>query len=235
MESSLHRQLKARYGPDLGGRSEVVVGGFRIDAVAPDGTLIEVQSAALGPLRNKLASLLPGYRIRVVKPVVVSRRIVRRARADGPDLSARSSPKRGDPVEVFDDLVGLDRLFPDPNLHIDVLAVAIDEVRSPRRRRPGYAVVDRRLREILGTTTLHAAGDLLALLPVGLPDPFTTRELADRLGRPEPFAQWVAYCLRLAGAVDVLGKRGNRLIYGRPDRISVGGLGATLAEVARPR
>jgi len=199
VETSLHRQLKARYGPDRGGRSEVVIGGFRIDAVDPDGTLIEVQSAALGPLRGKLARLLPDHRIRVIKPVVVSRRIVRRARADGPDLSARSSPKRGDPVEVF-----------------DVLAVAIDEVRIPRRRRPGYAVVDRRLREILGTTTLHAAGDVWALLPVGLPDPFTTRELADRLDRPEPFAQRVAYCLRLAGAVDVLGKRGNRLVYGHP-------------------
>ena len=193
----------------------MVVGGFRIDAVDPDGTLVEVQSAALGPLRGKLASLLPGHRIRVVKPVVVARRIVRRARADGPDLSARASPKRGDPVEVFDDLVGLARVFPHPNLSIDVLAVAIDEVRIPRRRRPGYAVVDRRLREVLGTTTLREAGDAWDLLPVGLPDPFTTGDLADRLDRPEPFAQRVAYCLRLAGAVDVIGKRGNRRIYAR--------------------
>ena len=227
VETSLHRQLKARYGPDRGGRSEVVIGGFRIDAVDPEGTLIEVQSAALGPLRGKLGHLLPGHRIRVIKPVVVARRIVRRARADGPDLSARSSPKRGDTVEVFDDLVGLASLFPHPNLHIDVLAVAIEEVRISRRRRPGYAVVDRRLREVLGTTTLHAAGDLWALLPVELPEPFTTRSLADRLDRPESFAQRVAYCLRLAGAVDVLGKRGNRLIYGRR--------AATLAEVAGPR
>src|SRR5207302_151250 len=117
----------------------------RIDAIAPDGTLIEVQTGALGPLREKLGRLLRARRVRVIKPVVVTRRIVRRDRRDGPDLSARLSPRRGSPADAFDDLVGLARLFPDPNLRIDVVEVAIEEVRIPRRRRPGYAVIDRRL------------------------------------------------------------------------------------------
>src|SRR3954447_2503235 len=103
METSLHRQLKARFGPESGGRSEVVVGGFRIDAVAPDGALVEVQSGPLGPLRAKLHRLLPEYRVRVVKPVVLARRVVHRARRNGADLAARFSPKRGAVVDVFDD------------------------------------------------------------------------------------------------------------------------------------
>ena len=46
MERSLHRELKERYGPRLGGRAEVVVGPFRVDAVDPDGRLVELECAA---------------------------------------------------------------------------------------------------------------------------------------------------------------------------------------------
>jgi hypothetical protein len=215
VESLLHRQLKGRFGREAGGRSEVELDGFRIDAIAPDGLLVEVQSGALGPLRGKLTTLLGAHRVRVVKPVVVSRRIVRRARRDGPDLSARLSPRRGEAFDVFDDLVGLARTFPHPLLQIDVLAVAIDEVRIPRRRRPGYAVVERLLREVQRTIPLKDANDLWTLLPDGRPDPFTTHDLADWLRRPVAFAQRVAYCLRLAGAVQARGKAGRRPIYSR--------------------
>ncbi len=84
MERSLHRQLKERYGPDLGGRAEVVLGPFRVDAVAPDGRLIEIQSGPLGLLRGKLQKLLPDRQVCVVKPIVVARRLIRRDRPGGP-------------------------------------------------------------------------------------------------------------------------------------------------------
>lgn len=215
METTLHRQLKARNGPDRGGLAEVVVEGYRIDAIDPDGTLVEVQCAALGPLRGKLARLLPDFRVRVVKPVVVSRRIVRRARRDGPDQSARLSPRRGAPIDAFDDLIGLARLFPHPNLRIDVVSVAIDEIRVNRRRRPGFAIADRALREVLGTISLATADDLWSLLPDTIPDPFTTADLAEATGKPADFARRVAYCLRCGGAAAADSKRGNLLVYSR--------------------
>ena len=61
METSLHRELKARYGPGTGGRQEVAIGGFRVDAVAGDGVLVEVQSASLGPLRGKARAVPSGF------------------------------------------------------------------------------------------------------------------------------------------------------------------------------
>lgn len=215
METALHRQLKSRFGPEAGGRSEVAIAGFRIDAIDPDGGLVEVQSGALGPLRGKLARLLVEHRMRVVKPIVISRRVVRRARRDGADQSARLSPKRGEILDVFDDLVGLARVFPHPNLRIDVMEVAIDEVRVPRRRRPGFAVVDRRLREVGGTVSLHRASDLWDLIPAPLPSRFTTVDLAAATGRAMAFAQRIAYCLRLGGAAEPVGKIGNRILYER--------------------
>jgi hypothetical protein len=215
METSLHHALKDRYGPGAGGRSEVSLRGFRIDAVASCGQLVEIQSGPLGPLRRKLGKLLADHRVLVVKPVVLEKRVVRRARPEGPDLSVRRSPKQGAVVDVFEDLVGLARVFPHPNLAIEVLGVAIDEIRIPRRRWPGYRVVDRRLGQVREAVRLERPGDLWRLLADG-PDwtvPFTTLDIAARTGRPVWIAQRVAYCLRNSGAARVVGKAGNRQIY----------------------
>jgi hypothetical protein len=215
MESSLHRALKERHGHEAGGRCEVAVEGFRIDAMAGDGTLVEIQSGGLGTLKPKLKRLLPRHRIRVVKPIVLGRVVVRCATADGPVLSRRRSPRRGSLLEAFDDLVGLAPLLPDPNLTVEIVGVVVEEIRIPRRRRPGYAVVDRRLVEIQAATTVESADDLWLLLPPNFPrfEPFTTADLARELGTPRPFAQRVAYCLRQSGAAEPLTKRGNSYIY----------------------
>ena len=162
------------------------------------GVLVEIQSGPLGPLCAKLGRLLPEHRVRVVKPVVLERRVVRRARTDGPDLSARRSPKRGAVVDLFEDLVGLARLLPDPNLVIEVLPVSIDEIRVSRRRRPGYAIVDRHLVAILGKLSIKRPADLWEMLPQShdWTEPFTTADIARRIDRPLWLAQRVAYCLR---------------------------------------
>ena len=114
--------------------------------------------------------------------------------------------------------MGVVRVFPHANLDIEVLGVTIDEVRMPRRRRPGYTVADRRLGAICSSAMLARADDLWSLLPEDCDgrEPFTTFDLAERLGRPAWFAQRVAYCLRLTGAARVVGKVGNRLVYARP-------------------
>lgn len=217
MESSLHRSLKERYAAAAGGRFEVSLQGYRIDAVDGDGRLVEVQSGSLGPLCNKLTRLLPEHRVRIVKPVILRRRLIRFHPSKRAESPARSSPKRGDLHDVFEDLVGFVRVFPHANLEIEVLGVTIDELRSPRRRRPGYKIVDRRLASISQSVVIARADDLWSLLPeacVGR-EPFTTQDLAHQLGRPEWFAQKVAYCLRQSGAARPVAKKGNRIIYVR--------------------
>lgn len=216
METSLHRALKEQYGTAPGGRSEVGLKGFRIDAVDPSGLLVEIQSGPLSPLRPKLRRLLPEHQVRVVKPVVLRRRVLRKSLRDGPNLSARLSPKRGDLVDVFEDLVGLVRLFPDPNLSIEILGVSIEEVRIPRRRWPGFTIIDRRLAEVLSGRLLHHARDLWSLLPeADWEEPFTTRTIAERISRSLWMAQRVAYCLRWSGAAKLIGKRGHHQLYAK--------------------
>ena len=93
METSLHRSLKDRYAAGEDDRREVRVAGFRIDAIDQTGRLVEIQSGALGPLCTKLQRLLPQHRLRIVKPVVLSRRLVQTSPRSGSVISVQTQPE----------------------------------------------------------------------------------------------------------------------------------------------
>ena len=57
--------------------------------------------------------------------------------------------------------------------------------------------------------------DLWHLAPGELPETFTTKELAEAMDQPRWLAQKLAYCLREAGAIAIVGKTGNALEYQR--------------------
>ena len=219
METSLHRQLKAHYAGD-GGAQEVVCQGYRIDAVC-DGELIEIQHGSLAAIRDKIRRLLKKHRVRVVKPIVARKVLVKLAGRGGAELSRRRSPKQGTLLDVFDELVYFTRVFPHPRLTLEVALVEVEERRYPgrgkRRRRSqrDFQIDDQRLVRVTATHALATNDDLLRLLPRRLPAPFHTGHLAERLDAPRWIAQRIAYCLRQTGAVQVVGKQGNALLYAR--------------------
>lgn len=226
MESSLHRALKQHYAGGPGGRVEVPVGGDRADAITGDGVLVEVQCGPTAALRPKLGRWLDGSRVRVVLPVILARRIVRRSSPLGPDVSARFSPKRGIVFDAFEHLVGLAGLLPHPNLEVLIAAVEIDEVRRHGSRGRPVEVLDRCLRRMISETLVQTPDDLRALLPAGLPDPFSSKELAALTGRPDGIARRAAYCLRVAGAAVEVGRigrfRGYRFLSAGVPRFETG-------------
>ena len=67
-----------------------------------------------------------------------------------------------------------------------------------------------------GYPMFRSPDDLLTMLPPGLPDPFTTADLARQLGRTRHLAQEVAYCLRESGALQVVSRGRNGHQYRRP-------------------
>jgi hypothetical protein len=224
METSLHKQLKALYAGD-DGRQEVVCDGFRIDAVR-GGELIEIQHGSLAAIRDKIRRLLAAHCVRVVKPIVANKVIVKLDRAGGEEVSRRRSPKRGVLLDVFDELVYFTRVFPHERLTLEVLLVDIEERRCPgrgkrrRRRREGqeYRIEDQRLVAVASRHEFASAADLMRLLPRRLPKQFHTAHLAERLQAPRWTAQRIAYCLRHIGAVEVVGKSGNAILYSHAKR-----------------
>src|SRR5690606_15441315 len=109
METTLHQQLKALYAGDTG-QVEVRLGDYRIDAVVGK-ELIEIQHAGLGAIRDKIRTLLAGHTVRVVKPIVASKVLIKRDALGGKIVSRRQSPKRGQLLDIFDDLVHFSIVF----------------------------------------------------------------------------------------------------------------------------
>jgi len=215
-EKPLHAALKDWYRRD-GDLVEAPVAGFVVDLVR-GGLLIEIQTGGFASMRRKLARLLEEHEVRLVHPVAAVKWIVK-LDAHGRAVSRRRSPKRGLPADVCAELVSFPGLLGHPGFVLEVLLVEEDEVWRPDARgwrRGGFVIEERRLVDVLDSAELHSPADLVALLPPGLPDPFTTEDLAERLGRTRHAAQEVAYCLRESGAVRAAGRDRRGYLYRVP-------------------
>ncbi len=220
METALHRQLKMSYATSAA-KTEVMVHGYRIDAIGKRGELIEIQHASLGALRDKTRCLLgeQNKRVRIVKPIITRKTLVTLDAPDGEVLRRRLSPKRGDVLDIFLDLVHFGTIFPHPKLILEVVLIEaeetrVDRARPSRRRGKRYRTLEQTLVGVEARFEFNKLSDLLALLPLDqLPQPFDTAELAAAMEKPRWHAQKVAYCLRQSGAAKLVGKRGNSQLY----------------------
>ena len=125
METSLHRDLKILYA----GRQaqyEVSLLGYRIDAIAR-GRLVEIQHGSLGAIRDKIRHLLQSHRVTIVKPIVAAKTLVKKTAPGGEVLSRRLSPKRGQLLDLFDEMVHFTNVFPHRGLTLEVLLVEVEE------------------------------------------------------------------------------------------------------------
>lgn len=220
METSLHRQLKARYAA-AGGVVEQRVGRYRIDVVRGN-ELVEIQHSSLTAIRDKVAALLKAHEVLVVKPIVVTKHLVKRQCEGGEVISRRRSPKTRTLLDIFEELVHFTRVFPHRRLTLEVLLIEIEEWRYPGhgrrrwRRDQDHLVEDQHLLAVHGAHRFRTSGDLRSLLPPTLPQPFHTGQLAAALGVERWIAQRMAYCLREMKAVRRVGKLGGAWLYKCP-------------------
>lgn len=213
-EKSLHAALKA-WAQQPGDACEVRVDGYVIDLVRDD-TLIEIQTGNFTALKRKFGALLPHYPIRLLYPIPQEKWIVRET-AVGDPISRRKSPKRGQLLDSFSELVRIPHLLTHPNLTVELLLTQQEEVwRDDGQgswRRKGWSVADHRLLDVVTVHRFQQAGDWLTLLPAALSTPFTTADLAKAAKIRRHLAQRVAYTLRRADLLAQVGKQGNAHLY----------------------
>ncbi len=215
-ETALHAALKAwcaRPGDEL----EAQVEGYVVDLRRGDA-VIEVQTRNFSALKRKLAALLDHHPVRLVHPIAQEKYIVRLGRG-GRVESRRKSPKRGQVVALFTELVSLPELAARPGFTLEIVLTREEEVLRQGRggswRRRGWKIADRRLLEVVGRVEFTSPADYAAFLPAGLPSPFSARDLAEQGAYPLPLAQKMVYCLRRMGALEAAGKRGRAALYAR--------------------
>ncbi len=201
-EGSLHAALKQHYS-QTGDQFEVPMEGFVIDIVRSAGQsdelLIEIQTGAFGAMGNKMDRLLAERTMLLVHPIAVETILHK------PGARPRRSPKRGSIYSLFDELVSMPTLLDHPNLELEVVLVRVAKKQvfdaKARRGRGGFRTIDRSLEEILETRRFSTLEDLLQLLPSGLPEVFTTADLAQGKQMTRDAAQRLAYCFKAAGLI----------------------------------
>lgn len=216
-EKPHHAALKAWYA-EPGDLFEMPVDGYVVDIVRGD-LLIEIQTRNFSAIRGKLSALTAQHPLRLVYPLAVEKWIVR-LQPDGEQLlSRRKSPKKGSPVEVFSELVSIPRLLTSANFSLELLLIQEEEIRSYDAerawRRKGWVTQERRLLDVIGRQVFGTPGELGALLPAELDEPFTTLALAEALGISRRLAQRMAYCLRAVGVLAAVGNSGRGVLHVR--------------------
>lgn len=213
-EKPLHASLKQWYARP-GDRFEVPVDGFVIDIVRDD-LLIEIQTRNFAAINAKLCKLARSYAVRLVYPVVQEKWIVRSA-SDGGVTVRRKSPKRGRLEDLFWELVSIPQLLSNPNFSLEVLMIREEEVRRyegkrKQWRRRGWVIEGRRLVDVLDQRLFGSSADWLAFIPDGLQS-FTTKDLATVANTDRDLAQKMAYCLRQARMIELIGRQGRANLY----------------------
>lgn len=216
-EKPLHAALKHWYSrPD--DLIEASVDGFTIDIVRGD-LLVEIQTKNLAGIRKKLTKLLDRHPVRLIYPIARESWILRQSKHGRRLLSRRKSPKRAAIESLFEELVSIAPLFAHPGFSLEVVLIQEEQVRRFDRtrnwRRRGWGTHERRLLQVVGRRLFETPRDMLELIPATVPERFTTAELAEATGRPVWLAQKMAYCMRVMGAFNAVGKKGRSILYVR--------------------
>lgn len=192
------------------------VDGFIVD-ILRGREIIEIQTVNFSSLKRKLGILTESRKVRLVHPVAREKWIVRETPDGAGVLGRRRSPKRCDVLTLFEELVSIPEIVCRPTFSLEVLLISEEEVRrrtgSRRWRRNGWRVHDRRLLNVQDRACFDSPADYAALLPPGLSEAFTNRELAAAIGRPRWLAEKMTYSLRRMGAIQIIGKRGRANLY----------------------
>ena len=213
-ENSLHAALKA-WLAQPGDLIEARLDGWVADILRGE-QVIEVQTGNFSALRPKLESLLPHYAVHVIYPMAVER-WVRRISSDGSTITRRKSPKHARIEDIFAEVVYIGRWLAHPRLTLDVLLIH-EEVHwlndgHGSWRRKGWSVADRTLLNVTGQMRFENIRDYAALLPDGLPQPFSNRDLAAAAGLRQRLARKMTYTLREIDILASAGKRGRTNLF----------------------
>lgn len=185
-----------------------------------DGTIYEIQTGELWPLRKKLEFYLTktDCRVVLVRPLFAECFLSRIDPVSGACLSRRRSPRHDAPLTFLSELKPFLPFLENPRLSFLLPALRVEEFRFPRavgsRRGRRYEQIPT---ELLGLR-YETAGTLGALLPAELPEKFFAADFS-RLSGLRGFALYDALAVFCALGVICKGeKEGRAFVYYRTGR-----------------
>lgn len=192
-ESSLHKTLKSYYSlQNEGSHTEVPQGPYIADIRTKDGSIIEIQTANLAHLRDKIQYCInEGIRIKVVYSLVTTKYIQTISSSDKTE-SKRKSPLHKNIYSIFKELTALYGFLLNKLFTLEVIEITMTEIRQTtqqpvqsdnkrRRFKKNWLKTGKKLEEIGKIHTFKNKKDYLKLLPTELPQEFTVKDLQKAL------------------------------------------------------
>ena len=213
-ECSLHSEIKKVYSLP-GDQFEVKLGNYIVD-ILRGKLVIEVQTKNFSALKEKLQVLTKNYRVRLVYPLPEKKRITHITK-DHIVLNTRKSPKKGRLTDLFRELVMIPHMIGEENFSLEVLLIDEEEVRCDDGkgswRRRGVSIKNRKLMKVNDRILFQTKADYLKILPEGISEVFTNRELAKLAKISVRTARQITYCLKKGGVIRLAGKNGRELVF----------------------
>lgn len=214
-ERSLHAALKQWYAQPAD-QFEVPLNGYFIDLVR-GRQLVEIQTRNFSAIRQKLEVLVQEHPVHLLHPVTLEKWVLQVDTTGTKIKSRRKSPFRGSLTDIFEELVRIPELIKHDNFTMEFAMIRVEEVRcrdgKGSKHRKRESIKDRKLLEVVSSHRFTSATDFLRFIPEHLPRPFSNKTLSAALALPLYRCRQITYCLRRMGALEVVGKQRNELLF----------------------
>ncbi len=214
-EKTVHAVLKNYYAPDPD-THEVPVEGYVAD-VYENGSILEIQTRNFNKLRDKLDRFLPLYSVTVIYPIPASKWLVWIDEETGEFSKRHKSPKQGSIYDIIPELYKIQNYLKHPNFHLRIAMLDMEEQRLlngwSRDRKRGSYRYDRIPLALVGEYAFTQIEDYMQLIPISVPDRFTSRDYAKAAHTSVGMAQTALRILYNLELIRRVGKSGRMLLY----------------------
>lgn len=214
-EKSVHAVLKHYFEPDSK-YHETAIGGFVAD-ICKEGEIIEIQSKSFYVMKHKLSEFLKEYEVTIVYPVALTKYLIWIDPQSGQVQPTRKSSKKGHIYQLVPELYSIREFLSHPNLHFHICFIEMEEYKLldgyGKNKKVKATKTDRFPTKLLGEFRINTTGDLLTLLPEGLPDNFTSEDLKMASGCMIDEARILLTLLYRENLIERCGKQGRYYQY----------------------
>ncbi|HAL73930.1 MAG TPA: hypothetical protein DCM45_02410 [Clostridiales bacterium] len=214
-EKPLHAVVKHYLAVDPAWHEQKI--GRHVVDIYTGERIIEIQTRHFNKMRAKLTALLPQFPVTIVYPMPARKWLIWLDPESGELSKPRLSPRRGRFNDVFFELYRIKPFLNDPNLSIHILQIDLEEYRRlngwSHDRKKGAWRNDRLPLSLEAELLISHPADYCQLLPAGLPESFTSADLAKAAQMSDRRAQTAINVLMSLGVVKICGKDGRRRLY----------------------
>lgn len=211
-EKSIHAVLKKYIEPNTDFHEVGVFGS--IADICIGNEIYEIQTRALYKLKSKLKKFLPYYKVCVVHPIIADKTVYTFDPHTGTVLKKRKSPKKGYVYDFLPHVYGLKELISEPGISFKIMMINASEYRIPAVKKGRKDIkFDTVPDELVCEINIEKPSDFRKLLPVSLPDKFSSADYASAAHMTRNDASISLGILYKCGIIEKIDKKGNAFIY----------------------